>query len=505
MAKKEKKTVFSRIDKDAFLLSIIFIIFCLPLFLSFTRIGQEGSRQFSIYNTSWDGTSDLRVQLEQQGFEFHPVVSTLNALTRLDEMGVLAIIGPTIFFDPTETAALAYFIMRGGSVIIADDFGRANDILGIVNTILRPFVSSINTSGLGLSTLPLAGIKINGSLLMDAQSYYRSPVMPILRNFIDFPGGPSLSGVSRVITSYPSSISFLGFNNETGETRWVPTFSYQGVPIPSGIAVSSSNSWLETDIASAKKGVYYPDEYEWRGVPFSVMVPLPLSAIGVGNILICSDPSIFINELMEMPNYDNAELTNRIFEWLDWNNTGRIYYDESHLSSSGGRVFLSIIDPFSYVSLYLRYVDSFTMFPLLAPLFPLITFLFLRRRYPKSKGPSPLLMTKIKQQRSRSFFAAKMAWYMNYQQFANALNLIYNRLHRRFKKKFGLDDELNAETIIGLLQTHFPYDFNFKKVEETLNRVELIIRKAKKISEEEFTQLVIELKDIEDTVTKTTI
>ena len=98
MAKKEKKTVFSRIDKDAFLLSIIFIIFCLPLFLSFTRIGQEGSRQFSIYNTSWDGTSDLRVQLEQQGFEFHPVVSTLNALTRLDEMGVLAIIGPTIFF-----------------------------------------------------------------------------------------------------------------------------------------------------------------------------------------------------------------------------------------------------------------------------------------------------------------------------------------------------------------------------------------------------------------------
>jgi len=505
MAKNDKKPLLSRIDKDAFLLSIIFIIFCLPLFLSFTRIGQEGSRQFSIYNTGWDGTSDLRAQLEQEGFEFHPVVSTLNALTRLDEMGVLAIIGPTIFFDPTETVALAYFIMRGGSVIIADDFGRANDILGLVNTILAPFVNSINTSGMGVSTLPLAGIKINGSLLMDAQSYYLSPVMPILRNFIDFPGGPSLSGINRVITSYPSSISFLGYNNDTGETRWVPTFSYQGVPIPSGIAVSSTNSWLETDIASAKKGDYYPDEYEWRGVPFSVMVPLPLSALGVGNILICSDPSIFINELMGMSTYDNAELASRLFEWLDWNNTGRIYYDESHLSSSGGRVLLSIIDPFSYVNLYLRYVDSFTMFPLLAPLFPLITFIFLRRRYPKSKGPSPLLMTKIKQQRSRSFFAAKMAWYMNYQQFANALNLIYKRLHRRLKKKFGLEGELDAGAIIGLLKSHFPYDFDFKKVEETLNKVEQIIKKSKKISEEEFTRLVFEIKDIEETATKTIV
>jgi hypothetical protein len=491
-----------KFNRNAFILSIIFIIFCLPIVLSVTRIGQVGTRQFSIYNQFWDGTSDLREALENDGYEFRPVVSTLNALTRVDTMAPLAIIGPTIFFDPTETAALAYYIMRGGSVLIADDFGRANDILGLVNTILAPFISQINVSAFGFSTLPLAGFKINESVLMDAQNYYLSPVMPIIRNFISFPGGPSLNGVSSVITSYPSSISFLGYDNDTGETRWVPGFSYEGIPLPSGMAVSSSNSWLEKDVEGAKQGNYYPDDDEWRGVQFSIMVPIPLGGIGVGNILICSDPSIFINELLALP-YDNLQLARNIFSWLDINNSRIIYYDESHLSSGlQGKSILSIIDPFSYVRMYLRYVDSFTMFPLLAPMFPIIMFIFLRRRFPKTRGPSPLLMTKVKQQRSRSFFAAKMTWYMNYQQFDNALVLLYRRLKRLTQKKFGITGDLNSESILEILKEKFPNEFNFKEVEKTLNRVEIVTEKSRKITEVEFTQLVIEIKNIEDIVTK---
>ncbi|MHA1211305.1 MAG: hypothetical protein ACTSSH_02480, partial [Candidatus Heimdallarchaeota archaeon] len=220
------------------------------------------------------------------------------------------------------------------------------------------------------------------------------------------------------------------------------------------------------------------------------------------NIFICSDPSIFINELMDL-SYDNDRLASNVFNWLDVNNTGIIYYDESHLSlAAGGRSLLSVFDPFSYVRIYLRYVDSFTMFPLLAPMFPLIMFFMLKRRFPKRKGPSPLLMTKIKQQRSRSFFAAKMTWYMNYQQFENALNLIFKRLKRQMQKKYGITDDLNADAIVGLLETHFPTKFNLKHTDETLKRIELVIQKPRKISQEEFTQLVIEIKNIEDIVTR---
>ncbi len=505
MAEKNDKSK-PKIEKNSFLLIVVFIIFCLPIILSVTRIGQEGSRQFSIYNEGWDGTSTLRTQLESEGFEFQPIVSTLNTLTRLETVGTVAIIGPTRFFDPTETAALAYFILRGGSVLIADDFGRANDILGIVNMVLGTFVDSINLSAVGFSSSPLAGIKINQSVLMDRDRPYYHPVMPILRNFYEFPGGPSMSGINEVITSYPSCISFLGYDNTTGEKKWVAGFSYQGLHIPSGIATSSTDSWLETDMASIRNGDARESDGEWSQMEFSVMFPIPLGAIGVGNILICSDPSIFINELMDLPSYDNGLLASRIFNWMDINDTRLIYYDESHLSlAAGGRALLSIFDPFSYVRIYLRYVDSFTMFPLLAPMFPLIMFLMLKRRFPKQKGPSPLLMTKIKQQRSRSFFAAKMSWYMNYQQFEIAIKLLYKRLIRQIQKKFMLTDDLNSDKIIGILEANYPADFNLKEIDVTLKRIELIIQKNKKITEEEFTHLVFEIKNIEDIVTRPNI
>jgi len=492
------------INRNSIYLTIIFIIFCLPILLSVTRIGLEGTRQFSIYNEFWDGTSTLRENLESEGFEFQPVISTLNSLTRLDgnEMGVLAIIGPTIFFDPTETAALAYFIMRGGSVIIADDFGRANDILGLVNTIISPFVSQINVSELGFESLPITGMKINKSLLMDGYSYHLSPVMPVIRSFPSIPGSVPMSGVSRVVTSYPSSISFRGIDNATGEERWYPRLSISGVPIASGIAVSSDFAWLEKDVEKAKNGDYNIDDDEWYG-SFSLMVPIPLGGLGVGNILICSDPSIFINDLMNL-NYDNAQFASNIFNWLDFNNTGRIFWDESHLSPSRtGRFALGIIDPFEYVRMYLRYINSFTMFPILALFFPLITFFFLRSRFPKSKGASPLLMSKVKQSKSRSFFAAKMTWYMNYQQFSNALDLIYKRLKRRMVKKYAVTDELNSEKIVEILDTQYPNRFNLKDVDKMLKRIEEIIQKSKRISEDEFTELVLDLKNIEDTVTRT--
>jgi len=282
-----------KFDRNAFMLSVLFIIFCLPIVLSVTRIGAEETRQFSVFNTNWDGTSILRNNLESAGYEFHPVVSTLNTLTRIDNLGVLALIGPTTFFDPTETAALAYFIMRGGSVIIADDFGSANDILGLVNAIIAPFVDNIDTTGFGISGVPLQGLRINKSLLMDYQSYHRSPVMPVIRTFISGSGLPSFGGVSEVVTSYPSAISFLAYDEVTDTTRWVPSFSIGGVSVPSGIAVSTSHSWLEKDVEKAKNGEFYPDEDEWRGVPFSIMVPMPLGSVGLGNILLCTDPSIF--------------------------------------------------------------------------------------------------------------------------------------------------------------------------------------------------------------------
>ncbi|MFW9922584.1 MAG: DUF4350 domain-containing protein [Candidatus Thorarchaeota archaeon] len=496
MAKKP-----TTLNRNAIMLTIVFIIFCLPIILSVTRIGAEETRQFSIYNTSWDGTSVLKTNLENAGYNFVPIVSTLNSLTRLDNLGVLALIGPTIFIDPTETAALAYFIMRGGSVLIADDFGSANNIFSVINSIIAPLVGNFNFSGFGISGVPIQGFKLNGSLLMDYQSYYRSPVMPVIRNFITGGGLPSMSGVSEVITSYPSAISFLAYDEDTDSNRWVPAFSIEGIAIPSGIAFSTSHSWLEKDVEEAKKGEFYPDDDEWRGIQFSVLLPLPLGGAGLGNIILCSDPSIFINELMEMAAFDNAQLATNLFNWLDVNSSRTVFYDESHLSPAKGRAALSIFDPFTYVRTYLRYIDSFTMFPLLAPFFPLITLIFLISNFPRTKRPSPLLMTKIKQQKSRSFFAAKMTWYMNYQQYDKAIAVLLKRLKRRLNKKFGTDVDINSIGISNVLHENYPNKFNHIELETSLKEIEFLISKPLKITENEFLRYVLILRDIEGVIT----
>jgi hypothetical protein len=494
------KTMADRIfTKNIFLLLVLFFAFCLPIILSITRIESEETRQFSIYNTGWDGTSLLREDLENSGFEVTPIVSTLNTLTRTNEMGVLVINGPSIFFDPSEVIALSYFIMRGGSVLLADDFGSANNILSMINTFITPFLGEINTQG-----FPIRGIKINQSLLMDSQSFHRSPVMPVLRTFYSGPSFPSFYGVSEVVTSYPSAITFLVTNPETNRTRWVPTFSFEGINIPGGIMVSTNKSWLEKDVTKAEQGDYFPDDDEWGNVPFSVLLPIPLGSEGFGNILLCSDPSIFINELLTMNQYDNLQFARNVISWLDYQNTGRIYYDESHLANAAGKSVASVIDPVSYIRLYLRTIDSLTMFPLLAPFIPLILFFVLRANYPKSDGSSPLLITKIKQGRSRSYFAKKMSLYMNYKKFDQALHLIYRRLKRQLHRKFVFKkDAIEADEIISLLQEKYSERFNIEEVTESLERIEFVIRKNKKISEKEFTQLVRELKNIEQIVTTT--
>ena len=493
-----------KFDRNAFMLSIVFIIFCLPLALSVTRIGQEETRQFSIFNTNWDGTSVLRTNLENEGFEFQPVVSTLNALTRMDDLGVLALVGPTIFIDPSETAALAYFIMRGGSILLADDFGSGNNILDLINAIIAPLMENVNTSAIGINGIPLQGVKINNSLLMDYGSYHLSPVMPVIEKFYSGAGLPSMSGVSSVVTSYPSSISFYAYDQETDQVRWNPILAENtsGVEIPSGIMTSTPFSWLEKDVEAAKNGDFIWDDDEWRGIEFSLMVPIPLGAAGLGNIIICSDPSIFINELILMPQYDNAQLASNLFNWLDVNNTRTILWDESHLSSAQGRAILSVFDPFTYVSMYLRFVDSFTMFPLLAPFFPIVTFIFLRRNYPKSRGPSPLLMTKIRQQKSRSFFAAKMAWYINYEQYDKALDVLYKRLKRRMSKKFGEEGAHDAESMLLILEENYPDELNYPEMTKMLKRIEITTQKNKKITEDEFLEMVLDIKNIEDVITK---
>ena len=119
-------------------MSILFLIIVVPILLGIVGLGGYGTK-CSIYNESWDGLSNLRLALEGEGYtNITNGMSSLSLLNRVYEPGVLAIMGPATQYSTTDTISLITFLARGGSVIVADDYGTGAEIFeplfNIMNT-----------------------------------------------------------------------------------------------------------------------------------------------------------------------------------------------------------------------------------------------------------------------------------------------------------------------------------------------------------------------------------
>ncbi len=264
MANREARKVFGWLQILA--LTFIFVVGVAPIFLSYVG---DSNETFSIYNTGAEGLSVFRNELElqtvggQQKYNVSNLVSNLNALNRFNDSGVLMVIGPSAQYDETEFFSLLLFLLRGGSLVIADDFGTGNDILeplfkafesydsfvenlnetaGVkiptFNELLQNFTStdagqeeqdalsgttggqSIPGVDLGGSTETLANglfnliggvlkrFGFNGSVLMDAGSNNQNPNRPVIVD-LDETNTPYriTEGVSRIQTEMPTIIS----------------------------------------------------------------------------------------------------------------------------------------------------------------------------------------------------------------------------------------------------------------------------------------------------------
>ena len=557
---------------------IILALFVSYPFLSASVLGLVGistnSTNFSIYNTGWNGAStfkDLFKDHDNEG-QISTIVGSSNVLNRLnssemnDSRGSLVILGPAIHYDFSESLAILMYAINGGRVLIADDFGTANDILGVLSIFLgfisqidlgmdafggsfdeaegvNPLGMNTSTSGNGASfQFPIAGIAFNGSLLADQGSYDSTPLTPIFQS-------PSSSGTSSetsyripapwvtdftsglrgngVIGNYASIISMkvrypdtsVSTNpNETHYiTKWVPMGEFPasaseafgdldlgGAEVPDfefslqiAVLYSSSESWLESDIYAAKANVnnIKPDVDEWGhpsiGFPVFVSFPLPL-----GQIILCSDPSIFINQYLDSDTYPDADIyDNRIFaeNVVDIMMEGRIgqtiIFDEAHLANHP-------LSPILPLSLYLKILDMITMFPLFAGGLPIIALILSRRFMPKRTQAKPLLLTRVERYYGRSFFAVKMRWFLEYQQYSRGLELIYRRLKRNIVKRYNPETEISPEVIATYIVNEFPGRFTHENISQGLAVIENIIGMRAYITEDEFLNHYLFLKNI---------
>ncbi len=181
------------------LLIFVFVVGVAPIFLSYTS---SSSQTYSIYSTAYDGLSVFRQSLESvktgsglPQYKTENLVSNLNALNRVNKSGVLMVIGPSASYDDTEFMSLLLFLLRGGSLVIADDFGSGNQIL---EPLFKAFESYDATAKLVNSQTNAFGFKMPTFSEMLANFTGSNPQQAQTeKSFLSgkVPGGGSIPGV----------------------------------------------------------------------------------------------------------------------------------------------------------------------------------------------------------------------------------------------------------------------------------------------------------------------
>ena len=233
---------------------------------------------FSTYNTAWNGASDAKALASSDGYTTRSVF----ALSEIGSSGggVLFMLNPnsSVGFSASDASTLQSFVTNGGVLVLANNFGNGNAVL----------------SGLGV----LGEARFNGSLLEDNVSKGVDAAHPLIT---DVNASGSTAGVHELYFNYGTALDVSG-TNVTVLARSAPT-SY--------LSTSGAN-------VSATTGAH---------------PVLATFTYGDGRIVLLSDPSVFINDMLGQA--DNQQLLTSMLANVTGGNTAvPIMFDESHRASA---------------------------------------------------------------------------------------------------------------------------------------------------------------------------
>jgi len=270
--------------KRGYVATAALILSVLLLSLTLVTPAISTTADFSIFNSGWNGTSELAISTFKSG-KFAPSFATRATGTDIDvvQLGfdqlaldpsesALVVIGPTRGFSGEEARIAGDFVRAGGILLLADDFGTGNQLL----------------QGMGATS------RISGSLVMDL-AFDKKPEFSVC---FDLRPDPLTKNVSSLLLNYPSSISV---NAST----------------TSVLAYTSIASWQDSN------GNRERDAGERTG-PFPMMVK---EKLGNGTIVMLADPSVLINGMAKYLN--NSALDENLVSEIC---TGRssVFFDENH-------------------------------------------------------------------------------------------------------------------------------------------------------------------------------
>ncbi|MBD3188301.1 hypothetical protein GF325_15810 [Candidatus Bathyarchaeota archaeon] len=515
---EKEKGLFSAFKKPLFV--VIFILAWTPLIVPLLSIDTNIDKPYSAWNDKPSGMNTFKEQVEAAGYtNTVSCISSYSLLSRIEEQSLLVILGPNRFFNPiSDVPFLIDFFRKNGSMLIAHEQGSTSWLM------YDAFAASLPSLATGGSIFPF--MMFSQGILRDNVSYYKENQFPVI-------GAGNLG--SHPITSGISSIVL----NKAGGLVTIPGMDIFGWEI---VATSTDGySWVDRKQEGYPDGNYQynpsvdkfdiPIEFEWAlkkmgitivggvpmgGFPIPVIAATQYSTGGSGGRVVCtSDASIFSNQMISLPGFDNLQFALNCIDWLTGSNTSmKIIFDEAHLKPG---TFQDTTVPAIYGTVlgYVGYLSSnwFT-----APFYPFIALVSIKRWLPKSETE------KLKEERKRkareekrqkklqkkarrkrrvlgklvygkkltkrekkniqgvlkksTYFMQKLTWYMEQSEYNQALGLLYNRLKRLIGKKFG--SGTSHDVVIHAIMERNP-SVNHGSLTRFFKQMERVVSKTRKL------------------------
>ncbi len=471
---KSRKAKGGSIYRKALFL-IIFIFAFIPL-LSPVIDNGVNDHYFSIYNSGFNGGSSFKEAIENEGYEVMSVQSSLSAINRVDKSVVLILFGTNQFYDPIFE--IPFFIdflgnkERSNSLLLCHDHGSTYLLLWQI-FIANMFNFVQNKSEIFPMTIMADGILRDNDSCLKNDLGEGDPSFPIITSFDT--GHETTLGISKVLLSDATAAAGGSFLIETvfgwdviGQSSPDHSFvdkngnkMYDYNTTTGNYADSIDLSFIAPILQEVGfEGFDNHSEFLHFPLGSAAFAPVVFLAKELSNsrIFVSSDASLFSNDLINRPQYDNKQFGLNIIKWLAYNGIDNpedwiIVFDEAHIRPEYSRDMTSA-GIFGFI---MQYIIHLSTNPITAWIYPLLALYSLRKYLPKKDENAE--KKKIKEEevkdekekfRTSSFFAQKINWYKDKNRYEKALVLLYRRMERKLNAQLG-GKNITTKNVIDLV------------------------------------------------------
>jgi hypothetical protein len=481
-----KKVKTGTAYKEALFL-VIFIFTFIPLFGSIIDSGKN-DQNFSVYNSNWNGASDFKRTIELEGYDVMTIQSSLSATERLNKSILLILLGPNQYYNPVFE--IPYFIDFfdsdiKNSLFICHDHGSTSTLLWEI------FIASAIDPDLQ-GAMPVT-IFPNG-ILRDNASYDTRPDFPVIRSFAPH---PTTVGISDVILSQASCVVGGPFISYFGWDLVGSSSDYGYVDKNNDHMYNFDDDFVDLSLVAGMLPGFPP---KWPLGGYSQGVFMSKEA-GNSRIFLSADASLFNNELINEPGYDNSQFGKNIIDWLTYGESKEdwvVIFDEAHIRPEYSRDFTSA-GIFGFITQYIVHLSTN---PITAWIYPLLAIYSMKKYLPKKDSKKEKKKAKEQETeeererfRTSSFFAEKIEWYREKSRYGKALTLLYRRLERKLNALLS-GRKITTQNVMAMVIAKDPKitKLKIRRISKFMDRIIAIKEGRMKVkNEQDFENLFFEM------------